>query len=197
MFFAAAALYIGRLVNPAQLRTVVRTAITTALAERGPTVISLPGDAAADAPTGSLHVALPATVPGAASAADLGAMAARVNQADTVPAGLRDIEQQEAGFIPFGTDFVNPDFSRVAEALGAKGIRIEEPGDVRDGLQAALGHKDGPVVVDVVVDKYALSRPAHVPAETVKGFTLSLTRQVLSGKMDEVIATAEHNIRLL
>jgi len=80
--------------------------------------------------------------------------------------------QQEAGFIPFGTDFANPDFSRVAEALGARGIRIEEPGDVRDGLQAALSHKGGPVVVDVLVDRYALARPVHVPAKTAAGFTL-------------------------
>jgi pyruvate dehydrogenase (quinone) len=50
-FFAAAALYIGRLVDPGQLRSVVGTAITTAVADRGPVVISLPGDAAAaDAP---------------------------------------------------------------------------------------------------------------------------------------------------
>jgi pyruvate dehydrogenase (quinone) len=108
-----------------------------------------------------------------------------------------NIEQQEAGFVPFGTEFTNPDFSKVAEAMGAKGIRIEEPGDVRDGLAAALAHKDGPVVVDVVVDKFALSRPAHVPAETVKGFTLSLAKQAVTGKMDDVIASIEHNVRLL
>jgi pyruvate dehydrogenase (quinone) len=108
-----------------------------------------------------------------------------------------NIEQQEAGFVPFGTDFVNPDFSRVAEALGATGIRITEPGDVREGLQAALRHKGGPVVVDVLVDRYALSLPAHVPAKTVKGFTLSLAKQALSGKIDEVIETIGHNVRLV
>jgi pyruvate dehydrogenase (quinone) len=108
-----------------------------------------------------------------------------------------NIEQQEAGFVPFGTDFVNPDFSKVAEACGARGIRIEEPGDVRPGLQAALAHKEGPVVVDVVVDRYALALPSHVPLKTLKGFTLSLSKQVLSGKMDEVIETIEHNIRLV
>src|SRR5580704_5463695 len=43
VFFAAAALYIGRLVNPSQVHSVVSTAITTAVAERGPTVISVPG----------------------------------------------------------------------------------------------------------------------------------------------------------
>jgi pyruvate dehydrogenase (quinone) len=459
VFFAAAALYIGRLVNPGQLRSVVNSAITAAVAGRGPAVISLPGDvAAADAPAGPLSVALPATVPGPASASDLAAMAALINEAQTVaifggdgcsdaqaqvrtlagklnapvgyslkgkqwlehdnpnavgmtgllgyggcwgainhadvllmlgtdfpfpeflprknvktiqvdrdPAhlgrraplelgvvgdvaatvaallpmvetkpddaflrkyageterfhkklqhyvtkgpgikpirpeylaallseladedalffadtgtaciwaarhmtyggqrrlfgsfswasmanaapnafgaqlafpgrqtialcgdggftmlGLGDlltqvqrhapvvhivlnngmldfvnIEQQEAGFIPFGTEFANPDFSRVAEALGAKGIRIEEPGDVREGLQAALSHKGGPVVVDVLVDRYALARPAHVPGKTAAGFTLSLARQALHGQMDEVIATARHNVRLL
>ena len=49
-----------------------------------------------------------------------------------------NIEQQEAGMVPFGMDFMNPDFAKVAEAMGAKGIRIEEPGDVREGLRAAL-----------------------------------------------------------
>ena len=53
-FFAPAALYIGRLVNPAQLHDVVGSAITTAIAERGPTVVSVPGDiASADAPAGT------------------------------------------------------------------------------------------------------------------------------------------------
>jgi pyruvate dehydrogenase (quinone) len=108
-----------------------------------------------------------------------------------------NIEQQEAGLVPFGTDFMNPDFSKVAEACGAKGIRIEEPGDVREGVRAALGHKDGPVVVDVVVDRYALSLPSHVPVATVKGFTLSLAKQALHGKMDDVIETVERNVRLL
>ncbi len=108
-----------------------------------------------------------------------------------------NIEQQEAGFVPFGTDFTNPDFSQVATALGARGIRVEEPGDLRGALAAALAHTGGPVVVDVVVDRYALALPSHVPVATAKGFTLSVAKQVLSGKMDEVIETIEHNVRLL
>ena len=108
-----------------------------------------------------------------------------------------NIEQQEAGIVPFGTEFANPDFSQVATALGARGIRVEEPGDLRAALQTALAHTDGPVVVDVVVDRYALSLPSHVPAQTAEGFTLSLAKQVLTGKMDDVIETVEHNVRLL
>jgi pyruvate dehydrogenase (quinone) len=108
-----------------------------------------------------------------------------------------NIEQQEAGFVPFGVEFKNPNFAKVAEAMGAKGIRIEEPGDVREGLTAALAHKGGPVVVDAVVDPFALSLPSHVPFHTAKGFTLSLAKQVWNGKMDAVIKTAERSIRLI
>jgi pyruvate dehydrogenase (quinone) len=108
-----------------------------------------------------------------------------------------NIEQQEAGIIPFGVEFKNPDFAKVAEAMGAKGIRIEDPGNVRDGLTEALAHKVGPVVVDAVVDPFALSLPSHVPFHTAKGFTLSFAKQVWSGKLDTVMKTIERNVRLI
>jgi pyruvate dehydrogenase (quinone) len=107
------------------------------------------------------------------------------------------IEMQEAGMVPFGVDFKNPNFAKVAEAMGAKGIRLEEPGDVREGLSEALAYRDGPVVVDAVVDPYALSLPSHVPFHAAAGFTLSLAKQVLNGKMDSVIKTLERNVRLV
>jgi pyruvate dehydrogenase (quinone) len=108
-----------------------------------------------------------------------------------------NIEQQEAGFVPFGVAFKNPNFAKVAEAMGAKGIRIEEPGDVHDGLAEALAHKSGPVVVDAVVDPLALALPSHVPFHTVKGYTLSVAKQVLNGKMDVLIKTLERNVGVL
>jgi pyruvate dehydrogenase (quinone) len=107
------------------------------------------------------------------------------------------IEQQEAGIVPFGVDFQSPNFAKVAEAMGAKGIRIEDPADVREGLAEALAYKDGPVVVDAVVDPFALALPSHVPFHTVKGFTLSMAKQVLSGRLDSVITTMERNVRLV
>jgi hypothetical protein len=62
--------------------------------------------------------------------------------------------------------------------------------DVRDGLAEALAYKGGPVVVvDAVVDPFALSLPSHVPFHTAKGFTLSMAKQVWRGKMDDVIKT--------
>lgn len=81
--------------------------------------------------------------------------------------------------------------------MGAKGIRLEEPGDVKEALAEALAYKDGPVVLDAVVDPFTLSLPSHVPLHTVKGYTLSLTKQVLSGRFDSVIKTMERNVRLV
>lgn len=81
--------------------------------------------------------------------------------------------------------------------MGAKGRRLEEPGDLKAALTEALTYKGGPVVVDAVVDPFALSMPSHVPFHTAKGFTLSMAKRALSGRMDSVIKTIERNVRLV
>src|ERR1700678_2356984 len=59
-FFEAASLYTGRLVNPAQARAIINTAILTAVMEKGPTVISIPPDVAlADAAGQSSEIKIP------------------------------------------------------------------------------------------------------------------------------------------
>jgi pyruvate dehydrogenase (quinone) len=65
------------------------------------------------------------------------------------------------------------------------------------GFRQARTGPAGSGASDVVVDRYALALPSHVPAATAQGFTLSMAKQVLSGEMDEVIETVEHNVRLL
>ena len=45
-----------------------------------------------------------------------------------------------------------PDFVKLAEAFGATGFRVDKPGDV-DGVIKDMLAVDGPVIVDVVVDK--------------------------------------------
>src|SRR6516162_1876311 len=58
--FDAAALYIGRLVNPQQAPAVIGTALRTAVIDQGPTVISIPGDvAASDAPAHLREISVP------------------------------------------------------------------------------------------------------------------------------------------
>lgn len=53
--FKTASLFTGRIHNPKQTQAVVQTAIRTAVVERGPTVIAIPGDVAAQSFDGSIQ----------------------------------------------------------------------------------------------------------------------------------------------
>src|SRR5260370_6916960 len=63
-FFDTASLYTARVVNPEQARSVFNTAIFTAILEKGPTVIALPGTVAStDVKPASLPIQLPGPQP--------------------------------------------------------------------------------------------------------------------------------------
>jgi pyruvate dehydrogenase (quinone) len=106
------------------------------------------------------------------------------------------IEQQEAGFAPTCVDFQNPNFAEVAKAMGAKGLRVERSQDVESVLREALAHRDGPVVVDAVIDPFALSVPSDIPVGVAAGFTLSAWKQVASGHAGTLLGEVAHNIGL-
>jgi pyruvate dehydrogenase (quinone) len=107
--------------------------------------------------------------------------------------GFVELEQKSTGFLAFGTDFRNPNFAAMAEAVGIKGIRLEDPADVDDGIAAALAH-DGPVLVDAVVNRTELAMPPSVTVEMAKGFTLYMVKAVMNGRADEVIDLARSNL---
>lgn len=114
--------------------------------------------------------------------------------------GLLDfvnIEQQEAGMRPWGTELDDIEFAKVAEAFGAKGIKCEDPATLVDDLREALAHEGGPVVVDVRVDKFALATPASVPLATAEGFAKSLVKQSLHGGFTRVVHEALDNLKLV
>ncbi len=46
-----------------------------------------------------------------------------------------------------------PDFVKLAEAFGAKGIRCDDPADLDEAIREMLAH-DGPVIFDCVVEKH-------------------------------------------
>jgi pyruvate dehydrogenase (quinone) len=53
---------------------------------------------------------------------------------------LVKMEMEVAGYPEYQTELKNPNFAKVAEAVGFLGIRIENPADVRPGLQKMLEH---------------------------------------------------------
>jgi pyruvate dehydrogenase (quinone) len=107
--------------------------------------------------------------------------------------GFIEVEQKSAGFLPTGTELVNPNFAVMAKAVGIKGIRIEDPSQVEDGIKEAFAH-DGPVLIDAVVARTELPVPPAINAEMVKGFTLYMLKAVFSGKGDELIDLARTNL---
>jgi pyruvate dehydrogenase (quinone) len=107
--------------------------------------------------------------------------------------GFIEIEQKSSGFLDFGTSFKNPNFAAMAEAIGVRGIRIEDPADVDKGIAAALAH-DGPVLVDAVVSRMVLPIPPAITAEMAKGFTLYMLKAVLGGRAEDLVDLARTNL---
>jgi pyruvate dehydrogenase (quinone) len=66
----------------------------------------------------------------------------------------------------FGVNFAPLDFVRFAEACGARGMRIDDPGKCPDQMREALAW-DGPVIVECVVDPHEPPMPAKVQKKQV------------------------------
>jgi pyruvate dehydrogenase (quinone) len=107
--------------------------------------------------------------------------------------GFIELEQKSTGFLDFGTELKNPNFAAMAEAVGIRGIRIEDPAKVEDGIAAAFAH-DGPVLIDAVVNRTELAMPPSVTVEMAKGFSLYMVKAIIGGRADEVIDLAKTNL---
>ena len=82
----------------------------------------------------------------------------------------------------------------MAEAVGIRGIRIEDAAQVEHGIADALAH-NGPVLVAAAVNRTELVMPPSITLEMAKGFTLFMVKAVMSGRADEVIDLAKTNLR--
>jgi pyruvate dehydrogenase (quinone) len=104
-----------------------------------------------------------------------------------------ELEMKANGIVDFGTDLVNPDFTKIAEGAGLLGLRAETPDQVEPMIAQALAH-DGPALVEVLVSRQELSMPPTITLEQAKGFSLFMMKAVLSGRGDEIIDLARVNL---
>jgi pyruvate dehydrogenase (quinone) len=107
--------------------------------------------------------------------------------------GFIELEQKSSGFLDTGTELKNPNFAAMAEAVGVRGIRLEDPAEVEPKLAEALAH-DGPVLIDAVVNRMELAIPPKVTTEMAKGFTLYMLKAVMNGRGDELVELARTNL---
>jgi len=110
--------------------------------------------------------------------------------------GMVKLEMEVAGIPDLETDMLNPDFAKIAEAMGMPGITINDPREVKPGLEKAF-LQDGPVLVTIWTDPNALAMPPKLEFDQMKGYALYMGRMMLSGRMDEVFNMISSNYKHL
>jgi len=108
--------------------------------------------------------------------------------------GMVQLEQEAAGLPHYGVELKNPNFAALAEAVGLKGLRVEDPAEVQPALQQALD-SSGPVLVDVVTDPNVLSLPPKATIKQAAGFALAMTKMAFTGELHDVMDTVMANWR--
>ena len=107
--------------------------------------------------------------------------------------GFVEMEMKANGFLDTGCDLKNPNFAAMAEAMGIKGIRVEQPQKLRAALTEALSH-DGPALIDVVSARQELVMPPKPTLNQARYFSLFMMRAVLNGRANELIDLAKVNL---
>jgi pyruvate dehydrogenase (quinone) len=81
----------------------------------------------------------------------------------------------------------------MAESIGIRGIRLEDPAQVDDGIASAFSY-DGPVLIDAAVNRSELDMPPSITLEMAKGFSLFMVKAIMNGRVDEIIDLAKTNL---
>ncbi len=110
--------------------------------------------------------------------------------------GMVKLEMEVDGLPDTETDLLNPDFAMVAQAMGFKGMTVNDPLAVMPALQEAF-ETEGPVLINIMTDPNALAMPPKVELKMVKGMAESMTKLMLGGHMQEALDTVKSNYKHL
>ncbi len=106
--------------------------------------------------------------------------------------GMVKLEMQVSGLPDWQTDMVNPNFAKIGEAMGMLSFTVNNPNDVQSSLEKAFAY-NGPVLLNILTDPDALAMPPKISFKQVKGMAVSMTKLMLSGRMEDVWKTIESN----
>ncbi len=96
----------------------------------------------------------------------------------------------------FQTDLKNPDFAKMAQAIGMTGIRVEKPCEADELIRCAF-ETPGPVLVDLVTDPNAVVVPPAVSMSMAANFSLGLGKMALAGHLDESLSVVKSSLKAL
>lgn len=170
--------------NHGSMANALPMAIGAAFARPGQEVVALCGDGGLSMLLGDLATIVEYKLP------------VKIVVFDNRSLGMVKLEMEVAGLPDWQTDMCNPDFEAIARAMGIRGFTADAPDSVEAVLTEAFD-TPGPVLVNVRTDPNALAMPPKVEFAQMKGFALAMTKLILSGRADEVVATAKSNLKHL
>ena len=107
--------------------------------------------------------------------------------------GFVEMEMKATGFLDTNVDLTNPNFAKMAQAMGIKGVRVEAPQDLQAAVEEVLQH-NGPALLDVVTARQELVMPPTTSLDEAHKFGVFMLKAVLDGRAKELIDLAKVNL---
>ncbi len=107
--------------------------------------------------------------------------------------GFVELEQKGEGLLPVFTTLKNPDFGKVAQAMGLWGRSVSDGGELEAAVQEWLS-QPGPALLHVKVAPMELVMPPFVAAENAYGMALYSVKAVLHGHAGDVFEMIGENL---
>ena len=112
---------------------------------------------------------------------------------DNSSLGFVELEMKVEGLLDAYTNLENPDFARVAQAIGFHAQRVERADELAAAVRDWLG-APGPALIDVVTDRMELVVPPKIEIAQVFGTALYSAKAVLAGRAGDVWDLVTENL---
>ena len=113
---------------------------------------------------------------------------------DNSKLGFVEIEQKSEGMLDTFTHLKNPDFGKVAEAIGLWGKTVRKASELESSVQEWLS-QPGPALLNVIVNPLELVKPPFLEARPVIGMAMYSVRAILNGRGADVLEMVRENFR--
>jgi pyruvate dehydrogenase (quinone) len=107
--------------------------------------------------------------------------------------GFVELEMKVEGLLDAYTNLENPNFARVAEAIGFYARRVEHADDLEGAVREWLA-QPGPALLDVLTSRMELVMPPHIEAAPVFGMALYSAKALLAGRAGDVWELVTENL---
>ena len=106
--------------------------------------------------------------------------------------GFVELEQKSEGLLPTYTDLKNPDFGKVAQAIGLWGRTVSDAAELESAVDEWLA-VSGPALLNVKVAPMELVMPPFIAPEAAYGMAMYSVRAVLHGQAGDVFEMIREN----